>query len=341
MTENTPNRFLLVDQDIVLRKLGQAFLREMGYKDIFQARTGTEAWSTIKNSNVNFVVSAWNLPDMSGLSLLKIIRADVAISSIPYLLVADEITKSEVIEAGESGVSGIITQPLTPKAFKKKIDQIINQEKDPKAAEFNRWYDRGRELMDEEKFEEALSCFERLLTIYESAEIYYNVGYIKTAQGRYEEAIMAFQRATRIDNSHAFAYHKMGEVYSKLGRNEDANECFQKAADIYLEKSMDKNAEKVLLEAVKINPNTLNVFNSLGILYRRQSKFQEAIRAYRRALKINPQDENIHYNLAKVYLSVDNFQEAVKVLVQAVQLNPGFSEARDLLDSIRLGIGLK
>ena len=333
--------FLLVDHNVDLRKIGTALLREMGFEDIYQARTGTEAWSMIKNYHITTVISAWDLPDMSGLSLLKIIRADLSTSHMTYLLVAESLNKSQVLEAGESGVSGILMKPLAPKLFKTKIKGFLEIKEDPKDIEFKKFYEQGKELMTEGRYEDALAAFERLLSIYESAEIYYNVGYIKTAQGKYEEAIMAFQKATRIDNSHALAFHKMAEAYNWLGRRNDAQDCFEKAAEIYLDKYMDENAEEALNQALKLNPKTLNVFNSLGILYRRQGKYQEAIRAYRRALKINPTDENIHYNLARVYLGVDNYREARKVLVQALSINAGFDEARDLLESIKLGGGLE
>jgi tetratricopeptide (TPR) repeat protein len=104
------------------------------------------------------------------------------------------------------------------------------------------------------RYEEALTQFKTLLELFESAEVYYNLGYIKTAQGRYEEALIAFRRATQINSAFAKAYQKMGEVYAKMGRKDEAQSCLERAAEIYLEKQMDDSAESALLEALKINP---------------------------------------------------------------------------------------
>jgi tetratricopeptide (TPR) repeat protein len=340
LTTPKTNTFLLVDPDVGARKLCTGILKDLGYESVLQARTGTEAWSMIKNLDASFVISAWDLPDMSGLSLLRIIRADILTAQIAYIMIVEKITKSQVFEAGEAGVTGIITHPVTSQNLARKIQSALAVQKDPQNLEFKRLYEQGMELMRNGDYHGALAAFEASLKIHESAEIYYNVGFIKTSQGRYEEALVAFQKATQIDNAHALAYHRMGEIYSRLQNADSAQDCLQKAAEIYLDKFMDENAEEVLMEALKLNPRTMNVFNSLGILYRRQERYQEAIRAYRKALKINPSDENIHYNLARVYMGVNDLRQARQVLHKALKINAEFTEARKLLDSINMGLGL-
>ncbi|MEW5721533.1 MAG: tetratricopeptide repeat protein [Thermodesulfobacteriota bacterium] len=334
MTEPSPVTFLLVHQDASVRHTEKTYLLDMGYTEILEAKDGTEAWYMIKNMEVGLVVSAWRLPDMSGLVLLKIIRADAACSDLPYLMVVEQVTKIEVIEAGEAGVTDIITKPLHREAFQAKVAQALKTEPDAKDTEVRKHYQRGVELMKGGRYEEALAEFKLILSMYESAEVYYNMGYIKTAQGKYEEAIAAFRRATQINSAFAQAYQKMGEVYALIGREDEAQACLQKAAEIYLEKQMEKEAEKALLEALKINPQTINVYNTLGIVYRRQARYQEAIRYYRKALKVTPDDENIHFNLARVYLSVKSVREARRALTTALSLNPDFLEAAALLNSL-------
>ncbi len=306
------------------------------------AANGTEAWSLIKRHQIDFVICAWNLlPEMSGLVLLKVVRADAAFSTTPFMLVVDEITKAQVIAAGEAGVTDIIIRPFNRDTFKRKVDSTLRGEDDPEAIESKKMYDQGQELMKQGKYDEALTSFKRILNLHESAEVYYNLGYIKTAQGKYEEAIAAFRKATQINNAFAKAYQKMGEVYAKLGREDEAQQCLELAAEIYMEKNMDENAEQIYMQALQMNPKTLNVYNSLGILYRRQNKFGEALKMYRKARRVNPYDENIFYNMARVYLSLNNLTEAAKCLARAIELNGDFSEARQLLKSIRLGETIK
>jgi tetratricopeptide (TPR) repeat protein len=167
------------------------------------------------------------------------------------------------------------------------------------------------------------------------------MGYINTAQGNYEEAILCFRKATQINNAFAKAYRKLGEVYIQLGRTKEAEINLQKAADIYMDKNMDKNAEQILLQVAEINPNTINVYNSLGILYRRQNKYDTALIQYQKALKVDPQDEHIYYNLSRVYLLMKKFSQATEALKKALNIDPDFTEAQDLLKSIEVGQAIK
>ncbi len=341
MAQKSLINILVVDSDPGFRQAETAILQEMGYSEVLQAGNGTQAWSMFKNFDVDFVISAWNMPEMNGLLLLKVIRADVASSTIPVVLVVDDVTKSEVIEAGEAGVTDMIIRPFTRETFKRKVEQTLRVEDDPQSVEVKESFKRGLELMNQGQYEDALNEFKRVLSIYENAEVYYNLGYIKTAQGRYEEAVLAFRRATQINNAFAKAYQKMAEAYVKMGRQDEAQRCLERAAEIYMEKHMDESAEVVLMDAMKLNPSTINIYNSLGILYRRQGKYQDAIRQYQKALRVNPYDENIHYNLARVFMAVKNFDEACKALKKAVEISPDFTEARDMLKSIELGDGLR
>jgi len=339
LTSSRKLTFLVVEGNAVQRKTAISILHEMNYDDILQAENGTEAWSLIKNNNIDFIISSWNLPDMNGIVLLKIIRADSKYSATPVLLVVENVTKSQVIEAGEAGVSDLILHPFSAETFKTKIKSIIQVDLDPKNIESEMHYAQGMKLMKEGLWDEALTAFKRILSIEsESAEVYYNMGYIQTAQGNYDEALLCFRKATLINNHHAKAYQKMGEVYTELGQKEEAEKALQMAADIYIDKEMNESAEQVLMEVVKINPNTVNVYNSLGIIYRRQGKFNEAIQQYEKALKVNPEDENICYNMSRVYIMMKDFENAKETVTRAIEINPDFEEAKELLKSINLDL---
>lgn len=326
--------FLIADSDYIQRKTNTRILKDIGYQKVLQADDGTEAWSVVKNFDVDFVISAWNMEEMNGIALLKVIRTDLEYNSLPVVLVVDNITRSQVIEAGEAGVSDLIVQPFTPDSFTKKIREVIDVDLDPKTLEAESNYEQGLKMMKDGRWEEALASFKKILSVYENAEIYYNMGYIQTVQGNYDEAILNFRKATLINNAYARAYKKMGEAMAKLGKTGEAEIAFQQAADIYMEKEMDENAEEVLMEVTKLNPKTINVYNSLGIVYRRQGKFDEAVKQYNKAVKVNPDDEHIYYNLSRVYLQKKDVQNAKKAIQKAVMINPDFVEAKDLLKSL-------
>lgn len=341
MGDATPKKIVLADREPNSRKVEYEYLKEIGFGEIYQTDSGTEAWSMIKNFDADFVISTWHLREMNGLVLLKVIRADAAHASIPFLMLVEEVTKGQVVAAGEAGVNNMLLKPFTKAVFGAKISETIKPEDAPEIVESRRMYDTGLELMKQGSYEEALTSFKKILSIHESAEVYFNLGYIKTAQGQYEEAILAFRRATQINNAFAQAYQKMGEAYARLGRADEAQVCFEKAAEIFMEKNMEENAEAVFMQALEINPNTLNVYNSLGILYRRQGRFNDSIRMYQKALRVNPKDEHIMYNLARAFMAVKDLQNAASTLRIAVVINPDFREAQNMLTSLEVGQGLK
>lgn len=333
--------FLIADPDESVRKTLARILHELGYPSVVEASNGTEAWSILKSQGADFVISAWNMPEMSGLALLKIIRAEPKFYATPVILVAEYVTKGQVVEAGEAGVSDIILRPPTPELVRKKIEVFLQPERDPQFLAAQKSYQQGLELMEAERWDEALKEFQRVLTIYENAEVYYNMGYIKTAQGLYEEAIRYFRRATQINNAFAKAYEKMGECLIKLGRKEEATRCLEQAAEIYMEKHMDSNAESVLKEVTKLSPETINVYNSLGIIYRRRGQPEKAITQYKKALKVNPNDEHIYYNLARAHVEMKEYVQARNILKKALQLNPESVEIETLLKFVSMKLPAK
>lgn len=338
MQPSKKTAFLVVDDDFVSRKTEMRILHDMGFSDVHQAESGTEAWPLIKQVTIDFVIAAWEMPEMNGLALLKLIRTDLERNNIPVILLVEEITRSQVVEAGEAGVTDLMVHPLTADIFKRKVEGIMSIKDDPRQVEVEKNYEQGKKLMKNGNFDEALTSFKRILSVYESAEIYYNMGYINTSQGKYSDALLNFRKATEIDNAFARAHKMMGEALIKLGRKEEAQEALQKAADIYMDKNMDKNAEEILQAVAELNPSTINVYNSLGILYRRQKKYDKAVKQYNKALKVAPEDENIYYNLSRVYLVMKDFTKAREALVKAVTFNPDFNEAKELIKSIDQGL---
>ncbi len=337
MAEQAGIKVLVAINETTLRDTLVRMLKELGEFDTTIAAHGSEAWDKARQQSFDLVVANWNMPEMSGPALLKVLRADSKLAALPVVLMASEITKGQVIEAGEAGVSDIILLPLSLQVLKRKIEDLLQAEQDPQALEAERHYQLGLQLMEKEDWEEALHCFQKVITTQQNPEVYYNMGFIKTAQGRYEEAIQFFRRATQINNTFAKAFERMGECYIKLGRPRLAEKSFQRAADIYMEKHMDDNAELVLREVLKINPNTINVFNSLGIIYRRQSKYALALEQYKKALRVSPRDENILYNIGRIYFDLGEYGMARDILQKAVELNPGFNEAVEMLRIITMG----
>ena len=93
--------------------------------NVDEAEDGVVALNKLKAEKFDFVVSDWNMPNMTGIDLLKSIRADGALKSLPVLMVTAEAKKENIIEAAQSGASGYIVKPFTAATLDEKLNKIF------------------------------------------------------------------------------------------------------------------------------------------------------------------------------------------------------------------------
>ena len=329
--------FLIVDNSpVALNQLAE-ILTGLGYRNIERAGSAGEAWEMLKIRHYAGVIAEMDMPDMSGLALLKIIRGDDRLFNMPFYLAHAAFTKVKVLLAGKEGVSGLLVKPFNVNSLREKLKGTLAVSEAPVISEARSTLEEGLALLEKNEHGKALAVFEKLVSEGESAEVYYNIGYIKTAQEKFDEALTAFQKATELDRLFAKAYEAMGRVYHKLGRPKDAERFLQKAADIHLSKENTADAEEILNQILEIRPDTVNVYNSLGVLHRKKGNYKEALKSYEKALRIHPNQPQIYYNMGRLWLEMNNTDNAQEQFEKALMLDPKFNEAREVLDAIRLG----
>lgn len=333
----TKKPFLLVDNSpVALNELAEA-LTGLGYRRIEPVGSAGEAWQMLKIRAYACVIAEMEMPDMSGLSLLKIVRSDERLFNMPFFLTHAAFTSIKVLLAGKEGVTGLLVKPFNVKSIRDKLKEMLQASPEPVIEKTRQNLEMGLLLLENKEYEKALAVFEKLVSEGQSAEVYYNIGYIKSAQGKYSEALAAFQKATELDRLFAKAYEAMGRICFKLGRDKDAERFLQRAADIYIEKENMADAEEILNEILKIRPDTVNVYNNLGVLYRKKGDFKRALSSYQKALRIHPDQPQIYYNIGRLWLEMKDSGKAGEQFEKALKLDPGFRDAREVLEAIRLG----
>ena len=120
-------KILVVDDFSTMRRIVKNLLQELGYTNIQEADDGNTALPMLKAAKFDFVVTDWNMPGMTGIDLLKAIRADPALKAMPVLMVTAENSREQIIEAAQSGVNGYIVKPFTGATLKEKIDRIFER----------------------------------------------------------------------------------------------------------------------------------------------------------------------------------------------------------------------
>jgi len=125
MAYDTNMRVLVVDDFSTMRKIIKNILRQLGFTNIVEADDGSTAWETLNKDNIDFIVSDWNMPNMSGIELLRKVRASEEYADIPFLMVTAEAQQENIIEAVQAKVSNYIVKPFTPETLGQKIDKIF------------------------------------------------------------------------------------------------------------------------------------------------------------------------------------------------------------------------
>jgi len=121
-------KILIVDDFATMRKVIKNLLRQIGYQDVTEAEDGVHALKELKSQKIDFVISDWNMPNMTGIELLRAVRADSELSSLPFLMVTAESLKENVVEAVKAGVSNYIVKPFTAEVLNEKIKKIIEKQ---------------------------------------------------------------------------------------------------------------------------------------------------------------------------------------------------------------------
>jgi two-component system chemotaxis response regulator CheY len=121
--ENT--KILVVDDFSTMRRIVRNLLKELGFANVQEAEDGVEALNKLRGDQFDFVVTDWNMPNMTGIELLRAIRADVGLKHLPVLMVTAEAKKENIIEAAQSGASGYIVKPFTAVTLDEKLKKIF------------------------------------------------------------------------------------------------------------------------------------------------------------------------------------------------------------------------
>ena len=118
-------KVLIVDDYPTMLKVLQTMLRQLGFTNIDVAEDGAVALEKLKQNTFVLVISDWNMEPMTGLELLKIVRADAAMSDLPFIMITAESSADNVKTAKEAGVSNYIIKPFTADELRTKLVSVL------------------------------------------------------------------------------------------------------------------------------------------------------------------------------------------------------------------------
>ncbi|CAI4033017.1 MAG TPA: chemotaxis response regulator CheY [Nitrospiraceae bacterium] len=121
-----PNmKILVVDDMSTMRRITKNFLKQLGFNNVEEAENGQDGLAKLRAESYGFVVSDWNMPVMTGIEMLRAIRADEKLKTLPVLMVTAEAQKDNIVEAAQAGVSNYIVKPFTAETLQDKMNKIF------------------------------------------------------------------------------------------------------------------------------------------------------------------------------------------------------------------------
>jgi two-component system, chemotaxis family, chemotaxis protein CheY len=120
-------KILVVDDFPTMRRIVRNLLKELQFENVDEAEDGLMGLDKLRGGNFGFVISDWNMPNMDGLAMLKAIRADAALCSLPVLMVTAEAKKENIIAAAQAGANGYVVKPFTAATLEEKLTKIFEK----------------------------------------------------------------------------------------------------------------------------------------------------------------------------------------------------------------------
>jgi len=120
-------KILVVDDFSTMRRIIKNLLRDLGFANTDEADDGNTALPMLQTGKYDFLVTDWNMPGMTGIDLLRHVRSDDSLKTLPVLMVTAEAKRDQIVAAAQAGVNGYVVKPFTAAVLKEKIEKIFER----------------------------------------------------------------------------------------------------------------------------------------------------------------------------------------------------------------------
>ena len=116
---------LVVDDYKTMLRILRNLLGQLNFKNVDDATDGSMALQKLRAGEFGLVISDWNMEPMTGIQLLREVRADAKLKSLPFIMITAESKSENVIAAKEAGVSNYIVKPFNAETLKSKLVSVL------------------------------------------------------------------------------------------------------------------------------------------------------------------------------------------------------------------------
>lgn len=295
--------------------------------------SGVDAYNFLVESPDTLVMCDTEIEDMDAGTFIKSLKENPKLKRTPVVMVTTQNERGAILDAVGAGCVGYILRPYSRDTFERHMNtamQLVRyNEIEQNQLEF------AKELLEEGFHDDAVEEFQELVEGQEEAQKYYDLGNKYLVQEKYGKAIVAFQKAIKINDLFAEAYQGLADAYRGKGESKQYEFYLKKAAKVHAEYDRMEKVKELFIEILKLDTKPANPFNDLGVKLRRQGDYERAIHYYKQAIELTPNDENIYFNMARAYYHMGDTDAALDQVSHALSMNSRFPEALKLYKIIK------
>ena len=210
-------KVLIVDDKTNMRRTMRNMLRSMGFSNFREADDGDVALKKLRTEKFDLVICDWNMPRLSGVEVLRIMREDERFREVPFLMITAEVEEETVAEVLEAEVDAYIIKPFVQDTLEDKIAEIMARKLTPSALDTH--LKVATVFLEANDFALAHKELDKAVTISaRSPRVHYLRGLVFEAQSRLDLAEKAFAQAKAMGPKFIKAHEKLAEIYEKKGR---------------------------------------------------------------------------------------------------------------------------
>lgn len=323
-------KFLIVDDQDNMRRSIRAMLKLINFgREYFEAVNGREAWRLLEHDNlaVDFIISDWNMPHMTGTELLQLIRNSKKFRDIPFLMITAETNQNIVAEAAEYDVDAYLTKPFVTATLEQKINELLYNASHP--APLTVQLNLLRTLQEKGDIDGAIEAGKKASGLNKrSSRPLRELGRLFLLKGDLNKALLCFQKAIELNRLDVASYHQLGQIYFRLNDLEKSVSHFTKAmeisprqseraikfANILLQQKKLQEAEKILRLVLRNNEDDLDLQEDIADTCNEFGLYELAAKSFRTIVANDPTRTHLHKKLGIILYKQGNPKESVDVI---------------------------
>ncbi|MBU0482063.1 MAG: tetratricopeptide repeat protein [Proteobacteria bacterium] len=333
----TPDKmnFLIVDDIDNMRRSIRAMLKLINYgKKHYEAGNGREALKILTEDSVkiDFIISDYNMPTMSGTELLDQVRTNKSTRDIPFLMITAEANMEVVAEAAEHDVDAYLTKPFVTASLEQKINELLRNLNSPSAMATH--LRNARNLEEKGDLPGAICEAEKAIDQTSiSSRPFRELGRLYLKSGNMDKSLTYFKQAIATNRLDVTSYHYLGHIYHRRGETNKAIDNFYKAMEIsprhydraikfarlLFKQGKEKEAEKILRLVLKSNTGNFEAKEEIAMVCEEFKIPALAVKAFREILKEAPERTYLNIKLGNCLYMQEDYLEASRVLEKAME----------------------